>query len=158
MAAASRYLLSVVAAAILVGVLTGIMDKKGSSGTLIRLIGALFMTFTIIQPFTNFDWSYLTAFAEEFSADGEAAAAQGEILADEEYRSIIKSQVEAYILDKAESYQAELSVEVTLSTDDPPVPATVRLQGAVSPYAKNALQKMMEEELGIREEDQLWIG
>lgn len=154
----SRYILSVIAAAMITAILTGILDKKGSAGTLVRLIGGLFLAFCIVQPLANFDWSALTAFAEGFSADGEAAAAQGEILADEEYRSIIKSRVEAYILDKAETYQAELTVEVTLSDQDVPVPAAARLQGSISPYAKSQLQQMMEEELGISKEDQLWIG
>lgn len=158
MAGLSRYLLRVVAAAIVVAVLTGILDKKGSMGTLIRLAGALIMTFTIVQPLTNFDWAHLTAFAESFSADGEAAAAQGEFLADEEYRSIITAQLEAYILDKAESYQAELSVEVTLSPEDPPVPVSVRLRGAVSPYAKRMISSIIDEQLGIGVENQQWIG
>lgn len=158
MEALGKYILSVTAAAMIVGIVSGCVDSKSGAGAMLRLIGGLFLTFTIIQPIARLDFTALTAFAEDFSIDGEAASAQGEIIAGDTLRGIIKSEMEAYILDKAGLYQTELTVEVTLSLDDVPTPESVRLSGAVSPYAKTKLQQMIEEDLGIPKENQLWIG
>lgn len=159
MAQLGKYILSVTAAAIIVGILTSILDKKSGSAALVKMIAGLFLAFTAIAPIAKLDFSNLTAFAQAFEAQGTAAAADGEIMAQEAMADIIKSETEAYILDKAETYGAALEVEVTLrQTDGIPVPTGVRLAGRISPYAKAQLQQMMEAELGISKENQLWIG
>lgn len=153
-----NYLLRIIASAMAISILTGISGKKGSNAVLIRLIGGLFLTLTIIQPLLGFDWRELALFTDNLSTEGKSAAARGELLADEQYRSIIKSEAEAYILDKAQDYNAEIEVEVTLCEENPPVPFSVRVCGLVSPYSKIRLQQLIEDDLGIRKEYQRWIG
>lgn len=153
-----KYILSVTAASIIVAIVSGFADPKSGTGGMLRLIGGLFLTFTVIQPVIHLDFGALTAFADTISIDGETVAAQGGMIAGNSLRGIIKSQTEAYILDKAGSYRTELAVEVTLSQDDIPTPESVCLRGSVSPYAKSKLQQMIEDDLGIPKEDQLWIG
>lgn len=154
----AQYLLRIISAAMILGILTGIMDKKSSSGALVRLIGGIFLALVMLQPLIRFDWSVITAFARDYTVDAQTAAVEGENVAQKEYRAIIKAETEAYILDKARSYGQELTVEVTLSNEDPPVPEGVCIQGNISPYAKSMLKKCLQEDLMIREEDQLWIG
>ena len=158
MDAVREYLLRIISAAIIIAVLNSILGKKSVTGTLLRLIGGIFLTITIVQPLIQFDWSVLTTFAEDYTLDAQVSAFQGETMADEEYRRIIKSQTEAYILDKARGFGLDLEIEVSLSQEEPPVPEAVRIRGAVSPYAKSSLQNVMESELGIRKECQEWIG
>ena len=153
-----RYILSVTAAAILLGILQTLAGKKGGSGALIQLIGGLFLTFTIIAPVANIRLDALWELPWELTAEGNAIAAQGESLSQNQLRAIIKERSEAYILDKALSYQTTLEVEVTLSQDEIPAPASVRLQGSVSPYARTALQQWLQDDMGIPKENQLWIG
>ena len=81
-------------------------------------------------------------------------AAEGTALAADAKADIITAQVEAYILDKAALYQAPVTVDVTL--DEEGTPVSVRLSGAVSPYAKTRLSEMMETDLGIKKEAQQW--
>lgn len=152
------YILSVTAAAILAAVATTIFDSKGASGTLVRMIAGLFLTYSVVQPLLHLDLGVLSGLTEALPAVGEAAAADGAQMADDAVRAIIKSQTEAYILDKAASFGAELTAEVTLSSTAPPVPAAVRIRGDVSPYAKARLQGILEDDLGIMRENQLWIG
>ena len=123
-----------------------------------KLIGGLFLTFTIIAPIADIDIDALFDSSWDFTEQGEAAAAMGQESAREELTSIIKQECEAYILDKAEAYHAQLEVEVTLSQDEIPVPAAVRLQGSVSPYAKSNLQQWLQDDMGIPKENQVWIG
>lgn len=153
----SAYVLSVTCAALILGILKGILNDKSGASALLRMLGGLFLTLAIISPITKFDLSNLTNFAGDLSDAGQNAAAEGEQIGKAEYRSIIKASTEAYILDKAQTYQAELAVEVSLC-DDTAVPVHARLQGDISPYGKNQMQQMMEDDLGIAKENQLWIG
>lgn len=158
MEALGRYILSVTTAAVLLGILRPLLDKKSGSGVLLQLIGGLFLTFTVISPITTIDPDALLDSPWELSEQGSAIAAQGQAMAQEELQAIIKSQCEAYILDKAQTYQAALEVEVTLNQQEIPAPSAVRLQGRVSPYAKQVLQQWLYDEMGIPREDQLWVG
>lgn len=153
-----RYVMSVISAALVVGILTDLSGKNGSISAVIRLIGGLFLAFAIASPVAKLDFSNVDRFFEEFSLEGEYHAGTGEAEADNAYRSIIKSEAEAYILDKADAMQAQIQAEVTLSDGDVPIPVSVRLSGDVSPYAKAQLEAMLEEELGISKENQKWIG
>lgn len=153
-----EYVISVVAAAIIVGVVSGLLHKKDMSAVLIRMIGGLFLAFTVVRPVVSLDIGDIGSYIAAFSETGADAVEEGENLADDAYRLYIKSETEAYILDKADDYGAELAVEVTLDDGDIPVPVGIRIEGSVSPYAKACLREMMEKDLGILEEDQLWIG
>lgn len=154
----SGYILSVVAAAIIVGIPGDLISKNGSMGKIYRLIGGLFLSFTIISPMVNLDFSNINDFFEDFALEAEYHAAAGESEADKSYRAIIKSRAEAYILDKAELYQASIRADVTLSDEESAVPVSVQLIGNVSPYAKIQLSEIIEAELGIAKENQKWIG
>ena len=152
----AKYILSVTAAAIIVGIVSSFADPKSGSGAIIKLMGGLFLTVVAIQPVVNFDFDALTAFSVNPIAEGESAAAEGQELAREAMGDIIKSETEAYILDKARTYRAELEAEVELSDDAVPVPVGVVVRGSISPYAKAQLQDLIEEELNIPKEDQIW--
>ena len=152
------YVISVVAAALIVGIITGLQHKKDTSTVLIKMIGGLFLAFTVIRPIVSLDIGNIRAYIAAFSESGDEVVAEGEKLASEAYCSYIKSETEAYILDKADAFGAELSVEVTLDDGETPVPVGARIEGNVSPYAKACLREMMEEDLGIMEENQIWIG
>ena len=154
----AQYLLGGVAAAMVLGILDGLLDKKSSAAGLLRLMGGLFLTFTLLQPLTKMDFSSIGDYIAAFGDEGESIAALGEDMAAEEMARIIKSKTEAYILDKAQAFGLNLQVEVTVSEEETPVPMGVRLAGNVSPYAKWQLQNMMEEDLGIGEEQQIWTG
>ena len=152
------YILSVTVAAILFGVLQSLHVKKSGSAVLLQLIGGLFLAFTAISPITDITLDTLFDMPLDLSVQGDALAAQGHEFTTEQLQGIIKEQCEAYILDKAKFYQAALDVEITLTQDEIPVPSAVRLQGAISPYAKTAMQAWLCDEMGISKENQLWIA
>lgn len=152
------YLLRITAAALLCGILTKILGKKGMLTTTVKLITGVFMALTVVGPLVSIRLDTLDEFTEGISYDASAAVAEGEISAMETMSEIIKQQIQAYILDKAETLGAQLSVEVILSEDTPPVPCVVRITGKISPYGKNVLSAYINDDLGIGVEDQIWTG
>lgn len=152
-----KYLLSVICAAIICAVVNTLSGKKKAYGSITRLISGIFMALTLISPLVNIRLTDYADYFNGFSADGKAAVAYAEAEAMDELRSIIKSQSEAYILDKAVSMDAVLNVEVTLNNENPPIPCGVKLTGSVSPYTKDVLSRLIANDLAIAKEDQLWI-
>ena len=151
-----EYLIGVVAAALLCGIITTLIGTKGTVGIAVKLVSGLLMLLAVIRPWTSITFDGLFGWAEVITADGTGFVSSGEIMADEAYRASIKQQTEAYIVDEAKALDCELTVEVILSTDDIPVPKQVRLAGEVSPYARQTLTNLMVERLGIEREDMIW--
>lgn len=153
-----RYIMSVTAAAILFSILQSLFNKKSSMALLVRMIGALFLTFTVIAPFWEIDLSSIFDIQVNYSEDGHTIATQGAKLAREQLCSNIKEKTEAYISDKAMSLETPMDVDIILSQDEIPVPSTVRLTGQVSPFVKNTMQVWIQNEIGIPKEHQIWNG
>ena len=152
----SGYVLSVISAAIVVAILSSFFDGKSGIGGIIKLVSGLFLTFVIISPLTKLDFSSVNDYLEEFTLDGVEAAAVGEKIAQEAEANIITDRVQAYILDKANSFGAQLNVEVVLDQDN--IPVSVKVSGNISPYGKARMAEIITEDLGISKEHQLWIG
>lgn len=153
-----RYIVSLSAAAILCGILKTILPSKGPAAGILHLVSGIFLTFVAIQPLARIELDELPEITGLYLSQAAAASDQGKDLAHETMADIIKSRTEAYILDKAQGSQQELRVVVTLSSADPPVPVAATLSGSISPYAKSCLERILQEELGISKENQLWIG
>jgi hypothetical protein len=158
MDAMRQYIISVTAAAILCGIVKGIHFGDGASGALIRLIAGIFLALVVVSPLSGIRIEDFLTCTRDYSLAGDTAAALGEDAAIEAMASVIKSNTEAYILDKAAAMEAALAVEVTLSDELPPVPVEVRLSGDISPYIKTRLQSILEDDLGISKENQIWTG
>ena len=156
MAAIGKYILSVTTAALLYSLLHSLIDKKSSASVLLQLIGGLFLTFTVIMPLADLDFTHIFDSQWNYTEQGSRIVAEGELIAQEQLRNIIKQRCEAYILDKAMSYQTPLHIEVSLENGDIPIPSIVRLEGNISPYIKSTMQQWLQNEIGIPKENQLW--
>lgn len=152
------YILSVTTASILLSILQSLLKKQSSSAILLKLVGGLYLAFTVISPIADIRLDGMFDVPLSFYTQGNTVAGYGHQTAQSHLESIIKDQCETYILDKALSYQAELDVEVTLSDDEIPVPCSVQLRGPVSPYARAEVEQWLIHEMGISKENQQWIG
>lgn len=156
MARLSTGVISVIAAAMIVGVLGSFGHEKNGTGTLIRMLCGLFLAFHMVSLFGNLDYNIITAFSEDCAIAGDRAAVTGKEMASEAVAEHIKAESESYILDKAQALGADLVVYVSVSNDDIPAPESVRLKGSISPYARIKLEHILEQDLGIPKEKQQW--
>lgn len=158
MESVQNYLISVVAASVVCGIVNSIMGKKGTAASVIKLVTGIFLSLTVISPLVQIRLTDLEYVTDSLALDASMAAAYGEDLSIQAMTSIIKSEAEAYILDKAASLGVELEVEVTLQDTDPYAPESVCLKGSASPYVKSQLTQYIAKQMGIPEEAQLWTG
>lgn len=157
MAQWGQYVISVIAAALICGVVLGFL-QSGTTKELVKLICGLFLAFAILQPLLGFELSDLTAVMETYGDEARKLTKEGQELAAESKAAIITAETEAYIQDKAASLHASIEAHVTLSEDEPLVPVSANIRGSISPYARSVLSAYLEEELGIAKENQQWIG
>ena len=152
----TQYIMSILTASILCAIMNDLVAQKGVHSGLIKLITGILMSVTLISPLVRFEIGDLEGYFGWIASDAEAAAAYGENMARDSMGQVIKEQTEAYILDKADFWKLNLTVEVTLSETNPPVPCSVVLSGSASPYARRQLSQWISSELGIAEEQQVW--
>ena len=150
-----QYVVSITAAALICGILLSVC-REGTARSVIRLVCGIFLTITALSPMTDLSVPDFSVFASDHLAEGHAAASRGENQAKEETQERIRQHLEAYILDKASLVDAEITADILLSESG--YPETVRLAGAVSDTAKQQLQEIITNDLGIPKENQQWIG
>ena len=153
-----RYLLSVIAAAVLVSVLTSLTQGKLALSGILRLLCGSFLLVVLLQPVIHFDFGYIDTFLADMTPEAELVSSRGEEMARSQISEIIKADTQAYILDKAGLYNAQLQVEVTLSDGELPVPVSVTIYGETTEQIRESLGSIMERELDIPKECQIWIG
>ncbi len=151
-----EYILSVVASAIICSGLRAVFGGKGSTAALLQTICGIYMAFVLVAPLKDIDFSIYTDYFSGIMEDAQAAVEDGENIALQELSKRIKEETEAYILDKAVSLGADVSVEISLTGSTPPTPSQITVKGAVSPYVKKVLSRYIEEQLGIPEGAQTW--
>lgn len=152
------YLLRITIASLSCGILASILGKKGLCGRTVKFLCGIVVILTVIGPLVNIQTEDFKRFFRDLTLNADAVTSSGQEIAINEYADIINDRVEAYILDKAESLGAKLTVEVTLSEDMPLVPCSVKLSGTISPYARKVLSDFIAKDLGINAEEQQWTG
>lgn len=91
---------------------------------------------------------------EGYRSRAESMVAEAQQDVQDQLKSQIQEQTQAYILDKANTLGMSLEVQVELDSDF--IPWQVTLKGPVSPYARQQLKEVLKNELGIPEERQVW--
>ena len=152
-----QYILSVVAAALVCSLVSCVMPQ-GKARQLLRLLCGAVLTTVVLGPLMGIDNISLSDFLEQWEVDAAYYTAQGEQMTQDALAESIKGQTEAYILDKAAELNASITAEVTVSEEEPPKPLSVVISGQVSPYNRKKLESILETDLGIAKENQVWTG
>ena len=151
-----EYILNIVAVGMITAICITLVQKNTSAGMIIKMLGGIFLVITLISPLVKIRFDDLGVLWEQISAEGDLLAQEGNDSTQEALSTVIKEDLEAYILDKADELGLTLKVTVQMDQHNAVMPQTVKLQGAASPYQKRLLSAFMEEELGITEAQQEW--
>jgi hypothetical protein len=116
----------------------------------------LFLTICVIGPISAVDMENLLLDFSFYSENAGLIAAAGEQMQESAIEEIIKERVESYILDKAREHNADIHVEIILNREM--IPSEVRLTGEISDQGRKWMESMLESDLGITKEHQIWIG
>ena len=149
------YLLSICGAAIVCSVITTLTGEKSGPGKLIKLLSGVFFSLVILNPVLHterMDWKRFEYYIHDTC---ESAVAEGEQFAMEEMINGVQEKTQEVIASEGAKYGCQISASVTCEGY---MPRSVVLEGAISPYARKALTAWIADNIGIPEEDQLWIG
>lgn len=152
-----QYMISVIAMSILCGIAALLFHSSPYHGT-IKLITGLMVTVTVLKPMLTTNGIAFDKFWNRISADSSYAVRQGQEAAESANSSYIKETMESYIISKAEEMGADITAQVQLQEDTFYQPGEVVISGRVSPYLKKQLSQMIRSELGIEEDQQIWIS
>ena len=156
MAFIRQYLMSLISAAIIVGIITSITKSNKTGASIIRLISGIFLSLVMLSPILRIEIQDFTDFYNDISLDASDAVRNGKNIYQNEMRSVIKEELETYILDKASALQLDVDVDVILSDELPPEPTSIRISGNTSPYNKQMFQVFLSDEIGVSKENQIW--
>lgn len=153
-----QYLLTVIFAAIIIGIAQGILGKKSTFKPAIGLLCGLYLLLTVLIPFKtgNILQGY-SNILDEVNIDAQQEVASGQLVAQTELERIISERTESYICDKATEMGAQMDVSVETETvNSLPIPVAVTLEGSISPYAKSKMKEIIKSDIGIPEAQQKW--
>lgn len=154
MEALKEYLLSVTAAAVACALVLRLHAGKGSAESMIKILTGILMALTVLGPVAQIRLPAFSSLPDTLQA--QTAVLDGEETARAALAESISTRVEAYILENAADLGLQITVDVELSRDPIPIPVRIYLQGNISPYAKQKLQTVIREDLGIDKENQIW--
>ena len=156
MGGVGSYLTGITAAAMIGGICTSLVSIKQPHGAIIKAVCGVMLAISVISPLASIKINDFVVYFNDLDGLTQQIVRDGETAADNEIRNIIKSNTEAYILDKGASLGLDISAEVILSDSNPPVPEQIQIQGAASAYNKNRLIYQICNDLAIPEEKLIW--
>lgn len=151
-----QYVLTVICAVFLCGI--ALCFVPDAEKKLVQFVSGLIVTITALTPVLKSGDFSLDLYLGQISADSRWAVSTGQIAATETTSAFIKEKTESYILNKAAELGAQIDVDVSLTDDNLPVPDEITVCGVLSPYAKKQLSDQIRNDLGIEEDNQIWIS
>lgn len=151
-----HYLFSVLCTALICSVLKDLSEHTFFKKQ-IHLVCGLFLAYAFLHPLIAGQLPQFDDPWEHYLAEAKAASARGEEISAQAMRQIITQESEAYILEKANSIGADITLTLELSNDQPPIPVSAVICGEFDADSESALAQILEQDLGIPKEHQTWI-
>ena len=156
-----NWIIGICAGAIICAI-AGALAPKGKSGNAVKLACGFMTVALLIGPISTFDFQQYAQGLSELKSMGDTYAGQAINMGGDILKSVIESDCETYILDKAEEIgisglHANVSAEIE-DGEDYPYPYSVELGGEAEGEQRKRLSSYIEGELGIPAERQDWSG
>ena len=154
MAALHSWLLGIIAAAMILSILYGLLPR-GTMRSVSRVTGGLILLLVILRPLAGGDWAHLMNRYAEYQGAIDRQIEVYQQSSQKETARIIQEKTAAYISDKAAHLGLACHVQVgTELRQGVPCPDEVTID-----IPKNVqLSEIIARDLGITEEKQRWLG
>lgn len=148
-----EYILSIIGCVFFCGIIGHLVSDLRHK-KVVQLVSGTLLTITVLGPLSSVDISdYMDFEIEAFSP--EQYVDMGKQAAWNAQEQCIKETCESYISSKANELGMMVSSEVHLN--EMMEPAIVRIHGQSDSTGQHALEVILEEDLGITKENQVWI-
>ena len=154
----SQYLLSIIASAIICGLVNSLLEKNKTMASISKLLTGLVLLLTMLRPLIHINVTNIFAFSQSMHTDAQEMIENAQSISDTKQSEIIKSKTEQYIIENANALGADITVRVELDNSNHNIPCGVKISGMVSPYVRTKLAQKIVDELGIPREAQTWTG
>jgi len=137
------------------------LTPKGKVKNILKFVCGIVIICAIINPLLNKNFSFLSMDMSQYSQEADEILKNAEESKSNLSRTIIEDKLEAYILDKAKSLNAEIqSVSVSVKWGDEGCwyPDEVYLSADIPQREMSLISNAIEAELGIPKERQYWSG
>ena len=151
-----QYILSILSAAVITSLIVRLIGKQEAVAGIVKMIASVFLVITVISPIIKLQIEDISQYVGALEEDGKDIISEAKSQAESEKQSIISDNVQTYIEDKAASYGAVITATVGITEPDALKPDTITIEGEVSPYIKKLLKETITDDLGIREDRQIW--
>lgn len=149
------YLLSLITLALLCGILRELVISE-TARELIRLVCGLCMVLTLLRPFSGLSWEIPQWNPEIHREQAKEYVSDGRLASESAFKELIKAETEAYILDRAGQLEAQITVSIRVNAEN--IPDQAVLHGDLSQEQKEKLTHLLETDLGLTKEQQIWSG
>ena len=152
-----QYILSIVCMSIICAVVQ-MLCASGTAANLVKMVGGILVAITVLQPLMREPIFHWEDNAISITQNGEQIILDGQQTAEMALSQLIKDKTQTYILNKASEMGADITVEVILKDECPMELKNVTMKGTVAPYIRQQLAESLYRDLGIAEENQIWIS
>lgn len=150
------YILSVSYAAMICAICKRLLSEHTPTSSLCKSLIGLFLLFSVLSPLRSISLHKPSFDLSELQQQAQDAVNAGTEQVQTVLRESITGRIKTYIEEQGRALGAEILVEVALSDDPIPVPVMMHIYGDISPYAKSQLRQIIENNIGIPKENQLW--
>lgn len=153
------WILSVTLAAMIIALAEGMMPAGGVK-RIAKLTGGLVLMLGMLQPIVRLDYEELFVRANGLPGITVEESALQKVENEDLMKTIIEEELAAYVLDKAKSlgFSCEVSVHCVLGEDGAPLPERVQVRGLLDPQQRQAMERVLMEDLGIPAEHQTYLN
>lgn len=155
---ASEWVRAIAGAALICAAATA-LTPKGKVKNVLKLVCGIVLITAMINPIIKQDIPTMSMDMSQYRKDADEIIGSAEEKQNNLSRTIIENELEAYILDKAQSLNAKLdSVEVSAKWSDEGCwyPYEVKLSANITQMEQNLLSNSIEADLGVPKERQYW--
>ena len=132
------------------------LAPEGGAKRVCRMAGGLALLLAAVGPVLRLDGGLLTQALEKYSSQAQVCQNDLEEKNNLLYQTIIEEEAAAYIVDKAEEMGIPCQAEVTFSYDEDgvPCPWEVTAWGVWTQEGREAVGRLLEDDLGVPPERQ----